>query len=125
MSDGLFKNTLVRCVVCPPLKGMPEERYVEDCLETWQKIVGGFIEIVPDFIQYCPENTRVFCNEEGRNKNLPVSYYFGNRDHFLLGPLVAVGIIEDRHRSLTRGEASFYLNFFQQNRDFRIFHGMA
>lgn len=42
-------------------------------LEDLQKIVGGYIEVVPYFNRYDDKMCVAFCNEEGKLKQLPVN----------------------------------------------------
>ena len=58
---------------------MPEIREVENDLEAFKEIVGGYIEIVP--ISNNPFN-RLYkvicvCNEEGKLMGLPGNFFFG------------------------------------------------
>lgn len=65
----------------------PEETYghtcwVSDELETYQAIVGGYIEVVPASSK---DNVLIICNEEGKLKGL--------KSNFALGPDVVVGTV--------------------------------
>ena len=44
-------------------------------LSILQKIVGGYVEIVPHFNKYGEDRCIVFCNEDGKMRQLPVNRY--------------------------------------------------
>lgn len=78
--------------------GEPAKRIeIDNTLKALQKVVGGYIETVTLF-----EDVTLICNEEGRLMGLPDNMeFFGI--HFV-GPVLAVGRIEDEFRSLTEEE---------------------
>ena len=79
--------------------GEPAKRIeIDNTLQALQKAVGGYIETVTIF----PEFTLI-CNEEGRLMELPYNMEFLGI-HFV-GPVLAVGRIEDEFRSLTEEES--------------------
>lgn len=78
--------------------GEPAKRIdIDNTLQALQKAVGGYIETVTLF-----ENVTLICNEEGRLMGLPHNMEFLGI-HFV-GPVLAVGRIEDEFRSLTEEE---------------------
>ena len=44
-------------------------------LSILQKIVGGYVDIVPHFNKYGEDRCIVFCNEDGKMRQLPVNRY--------------------------------------------------
>lgn len=42
-------------------------------LATLQKLVGGFIEMVPMLTMYNKRKCRAYCNEDGKNLALPIN----------------------------------------------------
>lgn len=66
-----------------------EPKEVEDTLESYQRIVGGYIE----HFYTAPDGLELFCNEEGKLKNLKFNFRFG-RD-FIFGTVFACRSNED------------------------------
>lgn len=63
---------------------------VSNTLENLQKIVGGFIEVVP-----VATNTVIICNEEGKIRQLPTNIVLGSDGvvwDAICGDLIVVGI---------------------------------
>ena len=83
--------------------GEPAKRIdIDNTLQALQKAVGGYIETVTLF-----EDITLICNEEGRLMGLPYNMEFLGI-HFV-GPVLAVGRIEDEFRSLTDEETQLVM----------------
>ena len=97
----------IRVVVKKP-RERSEILLVEDTLETYQKIVGGYIEAVPGIL---PHPLAIYCNEEGKlvglEPNISSSY------DIIVGPVVALGTLPDgNNRGLSEKQALAIKIFF-------------
>jgi hypothetical protein len=68
-----------------PVNKNPEVREIDGSLESWQEIVGGWVECTKPIIHLfigdydLGDNYSLMCNEDGMMKNLPVNRgYLGN-----------------------------------------------
>lgn len=75
----------------------PEVKEIEDKLEVYQKIVEGYIEVVPLF-----NNIVIVCNEEGKLQNKEPNILLGNE--IIAGNIVIVGTEGEEFRGLTDDE---------------------
>lgn len=73
----------VRCFIREPGKSWHSE-IIEDRLEVWQKLVGGYIETIT-----LRDNLVLIVNEEGVLQQLEPNCYIGG--HWLRGTVIAVG----------------------------------
>ena len=78
---------------CPELLEVPNE------LESFQQLVGGYIETVPLF-----PSVLAICDEEGKLKGKPFNFKIRGED--IVGSVVCVGYTdgEENFRSLTNPE---------------------
>lgn len=74
----------IRCYVRDPGKEWRME-LVEDRLEEWQQIVGGYIEAIT-----LRDDLVMIVNEEGVLKQMEPNCYIGG--HWLRGTVIAVGV---------------------------------
>ena len=58
-----------------PVGKNPEAREIDGSLESWQKIVGGYVENTQAIINDCNlgKTYVLFCNEDGFMKELPLN----------------------------------------------------
>lgn len=75
----------IKVMIKEPYKA-PYEAEIENTLEEFQRIVGGYIETVPLF-----EHSRytLICNEEGKIKGLKPNVFWG--EDVKCGTVIAVG----------------------------------
>lgn len=82
----------------------PQVIEIADTLQTWQGLVGGYIEAVP----YTRDGKiLVICNEDGKLMNLKPNLPYGN--DILVGTIVFVGNDAPEFRSLTEEEIQFVM----------------
>lgn len=75
---------------------------INDTLEAFQKIVGGYIEILPDRMG---DGLDILINEDGRGRELPPNRII--RSFGIVGPiLVTASTSEGEPRSLTDDEVA-------------------
>lgn len=67
----------------------PEKIEIENKLEIYQKLVGGYIEVIR-FGDYF-----LIVNEEGRLRDLPDNFYMEAIDRMIVGPTVFTRVNED------------------------------
>lgn len=60
-------------VMRPDGTGLVEELFSVPVLEDLQIYVGGYIEVVPFFHCFLDRDCVAFCNEEGKNRGLPMN----------------------------------------------------
>ena len=86
-------------------------RHVEDKLEAWQEIVGGYIQTVTLF-----EDMTVICNEEGRLLGLPFNCDILGCD--FAGTIVIVGVEGDEFADVPEEEKmrKWFPNLFKGGR---------
>ena len=70
-----------------------ELRTIDNCLETFQGIVGGWIEIAGNLADVGHEDIICICNEEGKLKGLEPNLYL-NGD-FIVGTIILCGVDGD------------------------------
>ena len=98
-----------RILVC--IKNPGAEPYVdvvENTLETFQKLVGGYIESCT-----VASDMTLLCNEEGLLNGLPYNATIcGNP---FVGPVVAVGVDGDEFSSIAAASVPFVLRMLKGN----------
>ena len=75
----------IRCIVKRPNEPIGHFVTLDNRLEVFQKIVGGYIEAVT-FLH----GATCICNEEGKLKNLPHNFTLYGEN--IVGPVVIVGV---------------------------------
>jgi len=93
------------------IKNPKEEPYVaevEDNLETYQKIVGGYIEAIK--IGDSQDRILLICNEEGKLKGLQPNFFISGDT--IVGTVFFVGEGEEDFRGLTDDETDKILRWF-------------
>lgn len=101
------------------------EKEIENTLESMQKEVEGFIEIVNLTDDYV-----LICNEEGRIKNLPytltiwIDRFNQKYQTDLYGNLIICAVNGEEFDSLTEEEISYLMNsyYFTQKRILDVFN---
>jgi len=83
----------------------PYIKDIEDKLEVWQNIVGGFIEVVN-----LTNTILIVCNDEGKIKGL--NMYFTWRNDIIVGTVCFVGDDGEEFRGLTENEIFDILHYF-------------
>lgn len=81
----------------------PEIRTLTDTLETYQNIVGGFIECVA-----LEERVTLVCNEEGLLNDMPFNAWIDG--HYICGPLVIVGTDGENFTSISALRAYYWFD---------------
>lgn len=89
----------MRAIVKEPGKE-PIEALIENNLETFQRIVGGYIEPVT-----IDEGVVLLCNEEGKLLGLEPNFFLGAIGDLILGTVVIVGAQGDEFVSLPEDKA--------------------
>lgn len=83
----------------------PYKKEVEDKLEIWQEIVGGYIEVVN-----LTDTILIVCNEEGKIKGLDINFAWHH--DIIVGTVCFVGEDGEEFRSLTDNEIESIINCF-------------
>lgn len=110
-------NEQIKVVLVEPGKFARIEQ-IEKGLESYQKIVGGWIE------QVCPfdDPVAIVCNEEGKIDGLPLNRALVDEDDqiydILAGTFFICGLGEEDYCSLTDELADKYLKLFQKPESF-------
>ena len=98
-------------LVEPNEKAMVTE--IENTLENFQKIVGGYIECIYPF----EDNVGLICNEEGKLIGLEPNRVLrddnGNAVDIIFGTFIITGLTEDDFGSLTDEQTEYYLDIFR------------
>lgn len=81
----------------------PELRKLTDTLETYQNIVGGYIECFA-----LEEGVTLICNEEGHLNDMQFNVWIDG--YCICGPLVIVGTDGENFTDITRSRAFLWLN---------------
>lgn len=108
-----MKEPQIKVVVVEPMKEAYVE-VVENKLEALQKLVGGYIEVVP----FTNEAVVGVCNEEGKINGLPLNRAMYNNNgeirDIVAGTMFIVGddYINGEFKSLTDEQVEKYLNQF-------------
>jgi len=78
----------IKAIVKSPYDTIGYERMIDNTLETFQNLVGGYIETVP-----LPSGGILIVNEEGKLKDLPHNFNIGMPPHYdyVAGTAVVVG----------------------------------
>lgn len=101
---------MIRVVVAEVGKA-PEAREIDGSLESFQKIVGGYIEAVRRV--GLPQGMDLFVNEEGRLHGMPFNRYVAGFD--LLGPIViAASDDEGETTSLSDDQIDFAIDLLKR-----------
>ena len=79
----------------------PEIRTLTDELETYQKIVNGYIECVQ-----LERGVTLICNDEGLLNDMPFNAWVGG--HYICGPIVIVGCLGDHFASIMSDRAIYW-----------------
>ena len=74
------------------------KREIENSLESFQEIVGGYIEIVQGSLY----GDLLICNEDGKVKGLPYNCMIN--DHMIVGPVILIGSEADDFADVTLTE---------------------
>ena len=102
----------IKVLVVKPEKAPTIAEY-EDTLETWQQLVGGFIELCYPF----EENVAILCNEEGKINGLPLNRAVrddaGEIVDIIAGVFAVIGLDnEGGFRSLTDEDLEKYTKLY-------------
>ncbi len=89
---------------------------IENRLDVLQSLVGGYIEVVPDFF-FQDEKAAAIVNEEGKLEGLPFNRILydsqGQHSELIAGPMVIVGSTEEEFCSLSPTQVNIYLEKFK------------
>ena len=107
-----MKNKNIKVLVVKPEQAPTIAEY-ENRLETWQQLVGGYIELFYPF----EEDVAILCNEEGKIDGLPLNRAVKDANGEILdiiaGTFAVVGLDdEDGFRSLTDEELEKYSKLY-------------
>lgn len=97
------KSNKIRVMVIEP-GNETEEKEIDNTLEELQKIVGGYIEVIP-LQNEIGSNLNIVCNEEGKLIGLPLNRALDS--DILCGTFVVVKSDEDNFVSLTDDEVKY------------------
>lgn len=90
---------------------------IEESLDAYQRIVGGYIECVYPFTDAC-----IVCNEEGKMRGLTLNRELtdsnGNIVDIISGTFFIVGLGEDDFKSLTDEQAESYRAMYAEPKMF-------
>lgn len=92
MGGGL-KERQIMVVIKEPGNPARVDPLFDNSLESFQKAVGGYIEVV----QLAPDLVMI-CNEEGKLKRLPINFVLGS--DFIVGSVIFCGRSGDEFASL-------------------------
>ena len=85
----------------------PEVVDIENTLEAMQKVVGGYIELVP-----VRTGCVMICNEEGRIHKLPYNFNLSNNN--IVGDVLFTGQKGTDFTDLTESDVEMILHFFSR-----------
>lgn len=117
-------NEMIKVLRIEPMKA-PEAIKIKAGLESYQKEVGGFIEVVYPF----PDSVALICNEEGKLNGLPLNRALYNEydDPYdiIAGTFLVVGVDPDDGNfvSLTEKQTGEYQRFFRYPEAFLMAEG--
>ena len=105
-------NKNIKVLVVKP-EQIPTIAEYEDRLETWQQLVGGYIELFYPF----EDDVAILCNDEGKIDGLPLNRAIkdagGEILDIIAGTFAVVGLDdEDGFRSLTDDELKKYAELY-------------
>ncbi len=89
----------MRAIVKEPGKE-PIEVLIENKLETFQRLVGGYIQPVT-----IDEGVVLLCNEEGKLHGLEPNFFLGAIGDLIVGPVVIVGAQGDEFVDLPKDKS--------------------
>ena len=107
-----MKNKNIKVLVVKPEQAPTIAEY-KDRLETWQQLVGGYIELFYPF----EDDVAILCNDEGKIDGLPLNRAVKDANGEILdiiaGTFAVVGLDdEDGFRSLTNLELEMYAKLY-------------
>lgn len=94
-------------VIIKQVNKEPEIRDIENTLEAMQKIVGGYIELVP-----VRTGCVMLCNEEGRIQKLPYNFNLGNNN--IVGDVIFTRQSDTEFTDLNETDVEMILHFFSR-----------
>ena len=106
------EKKIIKVLVVKPEQAPTIAEY-EDRLETWQQLVGGYIELFYPF----EDDVAILCNDEGKIDGLPLNRAIKDANGEILdiiaGTFAVVGLDdEDGFRSLTDDELEKYSKLY-------------
>lgn len=87
----------------------PEVREIEDKLEVYQKIVDGYIEVIP-----FAENVLCICNAEGKLNNLPANFILF--DDVIVGDVIFISASGEDFCGLDERQIKLIERIFQMKK---------
>ena len=103
----------MKVVIVEPMCS-PRIAEIEESLETYQKIVDGWIECIYPF----NDSVGLVCNEEGKLNNfLPNRALFDDNGEIydiIFGTFFVVGLGEEDFRGLTDEQAKRYMDYYRE-----------
>ena len=107
-----MKNKNIKVLVVKPEQAPTIAEY-ENRLETWQQLVGGYIELFYPF----EDDVAILCNDEGKIDGMPLNRAVKDANGEILdiiaGTFPVVGLDnEDGFRSLTNAELEMYAKLY-------------
>ena len=107
-----MKNKNIKVLVVKPEQAPTIAEY-ENRLETWQQLVGGYIELFYPF----EDDVAILCNDEGKIDGMPLNRAVKDANGEILdiiaGTFAVVGLDnEDGFRSLTNAELEMYAKLY-------------
>lgn len=102
----------MKVIIVEPEKA-PQVKVIDGCLETYQKIVGGYIECVYPF----EDNVGLICNEEGKLEGLPLNRALrdssGHLYDIIAGTFIVIGLSACDFTSLTDEQVEKYSGMYK------------
>ena len=99
----------IKCLYIKPGKA-PLVFEIENTLESFQKLVGGYIEIVTDK-DTKEHNALMICNEEGKIMDLEPNLWVDN--DFVCGNVLIVGDDGDDFKSLNDEQIEYFIRKYE------------
>ena len=101
----------------------PYEKEIKAELESLQKEVGGYIQVIYPF----SDPVALICNEEGKIDGLPLNRVLKDEDgdiyDIIAGTFIVAGLEEESFGSLTETFMKRYTEYFQYPEEFYIEKG--
>ena len=112
--DWVAPETISAVIVEPGKAAYAVE--IENRLDVLQSLVGGYIEVVPDFF-FQDADAAAIVNEEGKLEGLPFNRILydsqGQHSELIAGPMVIVGSTEEDFCGLTPAQVNTYLEKYR------------
>ncbi len=106
-----MKNSKIKVLVIEPLN-TPKVEEIDPSLESYQEIVGGYIEAVYPWDGDELGNVALVCNEEGKYNGCIPNRRLEDYD-VIFGTFFIIGLSEDDFCGLTQEQIDYYTDKFR------------